>query len=128
MSPRVYFGVLCPESLQSYFGVAYSATLSNIWHSEKFKTMELVKRSRTFEFLGQQIICMIFVVVVVQPLNRVQIFATPMDCSMPGFPVLHYLLALIRFMSIDGDAIQPSHPLSPLPSPAFNLSQHQGLF
>ena len=26
-----------------------------------------------------------------------------------------------------GDAIQPSHPLSS-PSPAFNLSQHQGLF
>ena len=26
-----------------------------------------------------------------------------------------------------GDAIQPSHPLSSL-SPAFNLSQHQGLF
>ena len=26
-----------------------------------------------------------------------------------------------------GDAIQPSHPLSS-PTPAFNLSQHQGLF
>ena len=27
-----------------------------------------------------------------------------------------------------GDAIQPSHPLSPPSPPAFNLSQHQGLF
>ena len=27
-----------------------------------------------------------------------------------------------------GDAIQPSHPLSPSSPPAFNLSQHQGLF
>ena len=27
-----------------------------------------------------------------------------------------------------GDAIQPSHPLLPLSPPAFNLSQHQGLF
>ena len=27
-----------------------------------------------------------------------------------------------------GDAIQPSHPLSPPSLPAFNLSQHQGLF
>ena len=27
-----------------------------------------------------------------------------------------------------GDAIQPSHPLSSLSSPAFNLSQHQSLF
>ena len=27
-----------------------------------------------------------------------------------------------------GDAIQPSHPLSTPSPPAFNLSQHQGLF
>ena len=27
-----------------------------------------------------------------------------------------------------GDAIQPSHPLSPSSPPAFNLSQHQGFF
>ena len=51
-----------------------------------------------------------------------------MDCSMPGFPVLHHLLKLaqihVHWLS---DAIQPSHPLSS-PSPAFNLSQHQGLF
>ena len=52
-----------------------------------------------------------------------------MDCSMPGFPLLHYLpeFAQIHVHSVD-DAIQPSHPLSP-PSPhALNLSQHQGLF
>ena len=53
----------------------------------------------------------------------------PMDCSMPGCPVHHQLLELaqIHFHRIS-DAIQPSHPLySPSP-PAFNLSQHQGLF
>ena len=27
-----------------------------------------------------------------------------------------------------GDAIQPSHPLSPSSTPAFNLPQHQGIF
>ena len=51
----------------------------------------------------------------------------PMNCSMPGFPVVHQLLELAqtRVHSV-GDAIQPSHPLlSPSP-PAFNLSQHQG--
>ena len=52
-----------------------------------------------------------------------------MDCSTPGFPVLHYLLECaethIHWIS---DAIQPSHPLSP-PSPlALSLSQYQGLF
>ena len=52
-----------------------------------------------------------------------------MDCSMPGFPVRHQLpeLAQTQVHRV-GDAIQPSRPLlSPSP-PAFNLSQHQGLF
>ena len=57
----------------------------------------------------------------------------PMDCSMPSFPVFHYLLEFAHIhVHWVGDAIQPSHalpshPLSPL-SPAVNLSQHQGLF
>ena len=53
----------------------------------------------------------------------------PMDCSTPGFPVLHYLPEFVQtHVHQVGDAIQPSHPLSS-PSPfAFNLSQHQGLF
>ena len=38
-----------------------------------------------------------------------------MDCSAPGFPVLHYLLELAQtHVHWVGDAIQPSHPLSPL--------------
>ena len=52
-----------------------------------------------------------------------------MDCSTPGFPVLHYLPEFAQtHVNWVGDAIQPSHPLlSPSPS-ALNLSQHQGLF
>ena len=52
-----------------------------------------------------------------------------MDCSTPGFPVLHYLPEFAQtHVHWVGDAIQPSHPLlSPSPS-ALNLSQHQGLF
>ena len=51
-----------------------------------------------------------------------------MDCSMPGFPVLHHLPELAQtHVHRIGDAIQPSHPLSSPPPPAFNLSQHQGL-
>ena len=49
--------------------------------------------------------------------------------SMPGFPVLHYLPELAQTHVCEiGDAIQPSHPLSPSFLPALNLSQHQGLF
>ena len=53
----------------------------------------------------------------------------PMDCSMPGFPVHHQLPELAQtHVHQVSDAIQPSHPLSSLYPPAFNLSQHQGLF
>ena len=53
----------------------------------------------------------------------------PMNCSTPGFPVLHHLLELAQtHVHWVGDAIQPSHPLSPPFPPALNLSQHQGLF
>ena len=52
----------------------------------------------------------------------------PMDCSMPGFPVLHHLPKLahthVHWVS---DVIQSSSPLSS-PSRTFNLSQQQGLF
>ena len=52
----------------------------------------------------------------------------PRDGSTPGLPVLHYLPELAQ-IHVHGlrNAIQPSHPLSS-PSPALNLSQHQGLF
>ena len=53
----------------------------------------------------------------------------PMDCSTPGFPVLHHLLesAQTHFHWAD-DAILPSHPLSS-PSPSvLNLCQRQSLF
>ena len=51
----------------------------------------------------------------------------PMNCSMPGLSVHHQLLEFTQtHVHWVGDAIQPSRPLSS-PSPAFNLSQHQGL-
>ena len=52
----------------------------------------------------------------------------PIGRSTPGLPVHHQLpestQTHVHWIS---DAIQPSHPLS-FPSPALNLSQHQGLF
>ena len=51
-----------------------------------------------------------------------------MDCSTPGFPVLHNLLQFAQtHVHWMGDAIQASHPVS-FPSPVFNLCQHLGLF
>ena len=53
----------------------------------------------------------------------------PVDCSTPGFPVLHHLPEFAQSHAHwVSDAIQPSHPLSSPSPPAFSLSQHQGLF
>ena len=53
----------------------------------------------------------------------------PIDCSTPGFPVLHQLLELTQsHVHQVSEAIQPSHPLSSPSPPAFSLSQHQDLF
>ena len=53
----------------------------------------------------------------------------PMDCSMPGFPVLPYLLEFSQsHVHYVGDAIQPPYPLSPPFPSALDLSQYQGLF
>ena len=51
-------------------------------------------------------------IVVVQSPHHVQLFVTPMDCSILGLFVLHHLskFAQVRVDCI-GDAIQPSHPL-----------------
>ena len=72
-------------------------------------------------------IMILSVLVVVQSLSRVWL-CDPMDCSMPGFSVLHHLLELVRtHVGWVNEAIQPSHPLSSPSPPTFNLSQHQGL-
>ena len=53
----------------------------------------------------------------------------PRNCSTPGFPVHHQLSELAQtHVHRVSNAIQPSHPLLSPSSPAFNLSQHQGLF
>ena len=53
----------------------------------------------------------------------------PMNCSIPGLPVLHYLPEFAQtHVHWVSDAIQLSHPLSPPSSFALSLSQHQGLF
>ena len=56
----------------------------------------------------------------VQSLSHVQLFA-PLNCSMPGYPVLHHLLEFAQtHVHWVSDAIQPSHlchPLLLLPQP-----------
>ena len=63
----------------------------------------------------------------VQSLSRVQLFATQWPAAgQASLPITNSwsLLKLMSIMSV----IQPSHPLSSPSPPAFNLSQHHGLF
>ena len=53
----------------------------------------------------------------------------PMDCSTPGFPVLHYLPEFAQtHVHRVSDAIQPSYPLSSSSPFAITCSQHQSFF
>ena len=48
----------------------------------------------------------------------------PMNCSTPGFPVLHHIPEFVQtHVHWVSDVIQPSHPLSSSSPPALNLSQ-----
>ena len=69
-----------------------------------------------------------FIICCSAPKSRLTL-CDPMNCSIPGFPVLHYLPEFAQtHVHWVCDAIQPSHPLSS-PSPAFNPSQHwEGFF
>ena len=70
-----------------------------------------------------------FAISSVQSLSRVQLFATPWTAALSGLLVHHQLPEPAQTnVHRVSDAIQPSHPLSSPSPPAFNLSQHQGLF
>ena len=65
-----------------------------------------------------------------QSLSHVRLFATPWTAAYLASLSITSPWRILKLMAIelDGDATQPSHPLS-FPSPtAFNLSQHQGIF
>ena len=83
------------------------------------KIIEVKRNKRYFESIGR--ICSVT--------KSCPTICDPMDCSTPGFPVLHYLLEFCQtHVHWVGDAIQPSHPLLPPTSPPLSLFQHQGLF
>ena len=84
-----------PISL-SFFNLSYSPSPETTENSRRYKLVH-----SNFWFVA-----------VVQLLSPVQLFATPMDCSRPGFYVLHHLPVLAQtHVHGVGDAIQPSHPL-----------------
>ena len=101
----------------SVWGVSLTPSMdrgaaSLVWVAEhsgrmqaRVTTARMSKRSPT-----QHIILLIY-----RCCSVAQLYLTlcdPMDCSMPGYPVLHYLLEVARtHVHRVGDVIQPSHPL-----------------
>ena len=65
-----------------------------------------------------------------QSLSCVRLFATPWTAALQASLPITNSRSPPKPVSIDAisDSIQPSHPLSSPSPPAFNLSQHQGLF
>ena len=83
----------------TYFLTTITPTKTKVNHSAPpavllMSTTYILHKTKTFWFFY------FFPVVVVQPLSHVQL-CNPMDCCMWGFPVLHYLLSLFKFMSIE---------------------------
>ena len=105
-----------------------SRTLTNHWAKP---TLYMVK---TFCPLSRPGLLPLYALCFTQPrgslvVKSCLILCDPINCSTPGFPVLHYLpkFAQTHVHRVSG-AIQPSHPLSSASTLAPNLSQHQGLF
>ena len=110
-------------------GVSTSRTrLSDLTLTLSIQLWHLVVSLQCFNCCGFIIMCFNMIRYCCLVSQLCQTLLDPMDCSTPGFPVLHYLLEFPQtHVHWVDEAIQPSNPLL-LPSPpAFN-SQHQGLF
>ena len=113
----------------------YQITLPASWeiymHVKK-QQLELEREQWTGSKLGKEYVKYCHPVYL-PSISSVQSLSCPtlwlMDCRMPGFPV-HYQLPELAQTHVHevGDAIQTFYPLSSPSLPAFNLSQHQGLF
>ena len=87
----------------------------------KFCDMNLINWTRKIKVSLQYLLSS------VQSLSCVWLFATPWTAAYQASLSITNSQSLLQVM-LDSDAIQPSHPLSSPSPPAFNLSQHQGLF
>ena len=102
-----------PTNNKCWRGCAQEGTLSNCWW--KCKLIQPLWRTLSVQFSSVDQSCLTL--------------CDSIDCSIPGFSVYHQLLELTQtHVHQVGDAIHSSHPLSYPSPPAFNLSQHQGLF
>ena len=114
--------ILDLQSMMMPMGGSKEQTVSMVWDSGMKEQDSIIvyhdtHKDKQFQFSS------------VQSLSCVQLFAIPWTVSTPGLLVHHQLLEFTQtYVHRVGDAIQPSHLLPASSLPAFNLSQHQGLF
>ena len=110
----------CPKSFYSYFGIT-----RGMW-AEVMYTPSRIGPQNVMHGLW----CSLSPAHMAQFSSVTQSCPTPydpMDCSTPGPPVHHQLPEFTQTRPLSQWCHPTSHSLS-YPSPAFNLSQHQGLF
>ena len=101
--------------------MSYRTSLSRIYNMQVYAEQTTwsgkVKGLRLYCLQAKRIACQQFHCCCCSVAKSCPTLCNPVDCSMPGFPVLHYLLEFAQcHVNSDSDAIQPSHPLMP-PSP-----------
>ena len=133
LSPE--FSVSCPLTQWHYITISSSVTLFSSF-LQSFPTLGSFPRSELFASGGQSIGAFS-----ISPSNEYSgliffQFSSVMSDSLwshglqhTRLPFHHHFPGFIQTqVHWVGDDIQPSHPLSLPSTPAFNLSQHQGLF
>ena len=118
--------VILFSAVQQSESAIYKQISSVFWIAFPFRSPQSIEQCYTVGFHWLSILNT--VAFVVQSLSHV-LLCDPMDCSRPGFPVLHCLLEFAQ-NHVHGvsDVIRPSHSLSPPFPPALYLSQQHGLF
>ena len=114
--PTIFLWVLCSKIWNQEVEILqFSSTPSLAWYCAFFAFPFIFRISLLVQFSSVTQSCLTF--------------SDPMDCSTPDIPV-HHQLPEFRQTHVHwvGDAIQPSHLLSPLSPPALNLFSHQSLF
>ena len=109
-----------------YVNIDQNAFVS--WHSAQFHAIKYVlKKLKSHGLCTEVIYNPSFSSV--QSLNHVQLFATPWTAAHQASLSITNSQSLLKLMSIE--SVMPFNHLilcRPLSPPAFNLSQHQGLF
>ena len=121
--------VKCSRNMQENYYIWQQVDLWRVFLRQPFSLNSENKYYWLWRFLANHLSAISFSVLFSSVTQSCLTLCDPMDCSTPGLPVHHQLPEFTQtHVHWVGDAIQLSHPLlSPSP-PAFNLSQHQGLF